>query len=160
MKFDSTIDTQKHINEVNLIGTKFCNKLQRQLLKHDASKLQMPEKEGFDIYTPKLAGMTYGSEEYKKCLSELKPYLDHHYENNSHHPEHFKNGISGMTLYDLVEMFCDWCAAAKRHNDGDIFKSLEINKDRFNMSEQLYNVFKNTAEIDSKIDKLVKFKKV
>jgi len=40
--------------------------------------------------TPKLAGSTYGSEEYKAFLGQMKPALDHHYAVNDHHPEHFR----------------------------------------------------------------------
>ena len=51
-----------------------------------------------------------------------------------------------MDIYDVIEMLVDWKAASERHSDGDIMKSLEHNKDRFKMSEQLYNIFKNTYE--------------
>lgn len=87
---------------------------------------------------------TYGSKEYKQYLEELKPALKHHYKNNNHHPEHYDNGIDDMDLFDIVEMIADWMAATLRHNDGNIFKSLNVNKERFNMSEQLYNILKNT----------------
>lgn len=154
MSYDSTKDTRDHIAKVVGNGVRFCLKLQRQIQKHDASKLKSPEKEGFDIYTPKLAQMTYGSDEYKQCLKDLSKYLEHHYANNSHHPEHFENGIAGMNLYDLVEMYCDWQAAVKRHADGDIRKSIEINKKRFGMSEQLASIFLNTAEADEEPSKI------
>ena len=42
-------------------------------------------------------------------------------------------------------MFIDWKAASERHDDGDIFRSIEINKNRFGISEQLCKIFKNTA---------------
>jgi len=77
-------------------------------------------------------------------LAELKPALDHHYSHNSHHPEHYENGIDDFTLADLVEMFFDWKAASERHNDGDVLKSIEINKQRFGLSEQLCKIFENT----------------
>lgn len=112
---------------------------------HDNSKLQSPEKELFDEFTPKLKNCTYGSDEYKEFLKGLKTALDHHYANNSHHPEHYPNGINGFDLFDLVEMFFDWKAASERHADGDIFKSIEINKERFGLSEQLAEILKNTA---------------
>ena len=44
------------------------------------------EKELFDKWTPILKTLEYGSEEYKDSLKNLKVALDHHYENNSHHP--------------------------------------------------------------------------
>jgi hypothetical protein len=37
----------------------------------------------------------------------MAPALKHHYENNRHHPEHFKNNIDDMNLIDLIEMLCD-----------------------------------------------------
>ena len=95
--------------------------------------------------TPKLIGLTYGSQEYKDSLKELGPALQHHYKHNSHHPEHYENGIDGMSLTDIVEMLCDWKAAAERHSDGDLAKSIEINCKRFNMSDQLTTILKNEA---------------
>lgn len=113
---------------------------------HDNSKLEAPEKTLFDVLTPRLSGLGYGSEEYNKCLEELKPALDHHYANNSHHPEHFKNGVSDMNLFDIVELFMDWKASTERHNDGNIRKSIDYNKKRFKLSTQLCSIFKNTVE--------------
>jgi hypothetical protein len=49
-----------------------------------------------------------------------------------------------MTLVDIVEMFCDWKAAVRRHKDGDLETSINVNKDRFNISEQLTNVLRNS----------------
>jgi hypothetical protein len=113
---------------------------------HDQTKLSGEEKEIFDLYTPKLKNSTYGSEEYKGFLAEMKVALDHHYENNRHHPEHFKNGIKDMNLIDIVEMFCDWKAATMRHANGDLMKSIEFNKTRFGYSDELEQIFKNTAK--------------
>lgn len=114
---------------------------------HDQSKLERPEVELFTKYTPMLAGSTYGSAEYKQFLAEMKPALDHHYARNTHHPEHFKDGVNDMTLLDLVEMFCDWKAATLRHNDGNLRKSIEHNANRFQMSPQLVKIFENTVSL-------------
>ena len=113
---------------------------------HDSSKLRSPEKETFDEMTPKLKDSTYGSEEYKDFLKEMKKALDNHYANNSHHPEFYNDGINGMDLVDLLEMFCDWKAASERHTNGDIYESIEINKKRFNISDQLTQILINTAK--------------
>jgi hypothetical protein len=144
MKYSSRKDTLKHIKQVRKIIALVIRELRLRGKLHDRSKLQYPEKPGFDEYTPKLVGSTYGSEEYKQFLKELKPYLDHHYAHNSHHPEHYELGIRGMNLIDLVEMFCDWYAATKRHNDGDIMKSIKINQGRFGYSDDLKAIFENT----------------
>lgn len=138
--------TFRHIERVrNLINLFVVNMLERAE-KHDQSKLVSPELEYFAEYTDKLAGLTYGSPEYKSSLAAIKPALDHHYANNSHHPEHYKNGIDDMSLMDIVEMLLDWKASSERHNDGNIHKSIEINGVRFNMSPQLVRILENTAK--------------
>lgn len=143
--YDSTSDTLLHIKRVSQLLTEAASELIRRANVHDNSKLESPEKELFDEFTPKLKETTYGSEEYKKYLKELKVALDHHYENNSHHPEHYENGVNGFDLFDLIEMFFDWKAATERHADGDIMKSININKERFGIDEQICDIFKNTV---------------
>jgi hypothetical protein len=114
---------------------------------HDFSKYSKMEVIGYSKLLPKLKGTTYGSEEYKDLLKQLKPILDHHYQNNRHHPEFFKNGIKDMSLYDVVEMYIDWKVSCKKHSDGNLEKSLVVNKDRFKMSEELYLILKNTYDL-------------
>jgi hypothetical protein len=75
----------------------------------------------------------------------MKPALDHHYDLNHHHPEHFLRGIRGMNLIDIIEMLCDWKAATMRHADGNIYKSIEINQERFNYSYELKEILINTS---------------
>ena len=116
-------------------------------MSHDKSKLESPELEIFAIYGPKLKKSTYGSEEYKQFLKEMKVALDHHYRHNRHHPEHFENGIRDMNLVDLIEMVRDWKAATLRHNDGDIQKSIEINQTRFGYSDELKQIIQNTVKL-------------
>lgn len=142
--YDSSIDTLLHIKRVNELLLQFTVDLLYAAANHDSSKLKTPEKELFDHYTPLLKQLVYGSDAYKDSLEKLKPALEHHYANNSHHPEYYKNGIEGMNLFDIVEMFMDWKAAGERTKGGDMLKSIEINKDRFKMSDQLVSIFKNT----------------
>ncbi|MCK5612250.1 hypothetical protein KAR91_60825 [Candidatus Pacearchaeota archaeon] len=144
MKYDSSKDTLLHISRVAALAQGVCSRLILRAANHDASKLVFPEKEIFDEYTPKLKDTTYGSDEYNKYLTEMKEALDNHYAVNSHHPEHHKDGIDGMDLLDLVEMLCDWKAASERHEDGDIYKSILTNKERFGMSDQLVRILQNT----------------
>jgi hypothetical protein len=144
--YDSRTDTLKHKLNVQELITTFCEEMEVRAKNHDNSKLEEPEKSVFDKMTPKLKKLTYGSNEYKQSLEELGVALTHHYENNSHHPEHNAFGINGMSLFDIVEMFYDWVAASSRISNGCIFKSIEINKKRFNLSDQLCEIFKNTAD--------------
>ena len=48
-----------------------------------------------------------------------------------------------MTIIDLVEMFVDWEASA-HYSDTSFKDGLKFNKKKFNMSEQLYQIFANT----------------
>lgn len=139
--------TFRHIERVrNLLNLCIAELLKRGEL-HDQSKMDHPEVEIFTEYTSKLAACTYGSDEYRIYLSEMKSALDHHYDLNSHHPEHHPNGVDDMSLLDVIEMFCDWKAASERHNDGDIQRSIEVNSERFGLSPQLVSILKNTVEI-------------
>lgn len=144
--YDSRVDTYEHILQVQRHIQHVMNLLHIRALYHDQSKLNTPEVELFDELTPRLKDMTYGSEEYQKSLDELGVALDHHYEVNSHHPQHYPDGIRGMNLVDLVEMFCDWMAATQRMADGDIMKSIDINQSRFGYSDELAQILRNTVE--------------
>ena len=160
--YDSTQDTLDHIAKVRQNLWEFTHELERRGQEHDASKLQSPEKEAFDEVTPQLRGLTYGSEEYKANIAKLGEALQHHYAVNSHHPEHYPNGIDGMTLCDLVEMFCDWKAATERHADGNLERSIEINRERFGMSDQLAAIFENTRvwiEADPIVDRFTNMRR-
>ncbi|RPH39664.1 MAG: hypothetical protein EHM86_07175 [Desulfobulbaceae bacterium] len=144
MGYDSTNDTNEHRKQVNKLLCDVRLDLRKRGVYHDLSKLGEPEKEIFDIVTPKLKALTYGSEEYRESLKEMGKALEHHYMKNRHHPEHFKNGIDDMSLLDVVEMLADWKAATLRHADGDIIKSLDINRKRFGISNQFYKILLNT----------------
>lgn len=191
-KYDSSAETQKHIDTVASIMRSVADELVERARLHDKSKLCEPEKSMYDEFTPLLRSMTYGSDEYKACLKDMGEALDHHYSVNRHHPEHFDmlqcpvchniynekdvaidarlvedirlcpecckhgtimecvlvpvSGVYGMNVIDLVEMLCDWKAASMRHADGDVMKSIEINRKRFKMSDQIVSIFKNTID--------------
>lgn len=143
---DSRIATYEHIQEVRSNLASCITELVNRSLNHDQSKLQNPEVEVFDEVTEELSGLEYGSDEYRACLVRISAALKHHYKYNRHHPQHFKDGISGMNLIDLLEMVCDWEAASRRGDSGDIDRSLEINQERFGYSDELATILKNTVE--------------
>jgi hypothetical protein len=144
-KYDSEKDTLLHKKRVAKLLNDACVELLSRADKHDNSKLEGLEKSVFDEFTPKLKSTVYGSEEYNVFLDNMGIALKHHYNANSHHPEHFDGGINDMDLFDILEMFCDWKAASERHSSGSIFDSFEINEKRFGMSDQLKRIFINTA---------------
>lgn len=147
MAIDSRPDTYRHIQTVQALIGRVVRDLLGRAERHDRSKLVSPEVEAYDELTPRLAGLTYGSDEYRATLREMKPAIQHHYAANSHHPEHYPEGIRGMNLADVVEMICDWKAASMRHDNGDFRKSIEINQERFGYSDELKAIFLNTLPL-------------
>lgn len=145
MPYDSRPDTLLHIRRVQSLLAEMQSSLAQRAIVHDTSKLESPEVEVFDRVTPELRTLTYGSDEYKSSLDRMGVALSHHYAENSHHPEHFVDGIRGMSLLDIVEMLADWKAATERHVDGDIHKSIDMNADRFGYSDDLKAIFHNTV---------------
>jgi hypothetical protein len=144
--YDSRPETLAHIERVHTLLADVATLVIQRGIDHDRSKLEDPELATFDEYTPKLKKSTYGSDEYKGFLAGMAEGLQHHYDHNRHHPEHHPDGIDGMTLVDLVEMLADWKAATERHADGDLARSLVIQKDRFGISDQLASILHNTAD--------------
>ena len=147
MKYSSEADTLKHIRSVAAYLIRASVALLERAAVHDETKLEDPEKAYFDKFTPALRDISYGNSEYFKILRGLKPALEHHYAACRHHPEHHKDGIDDMNLIDLVEMVCDWKAASGRHKDGDVFKSLKKNVERFGISAQLEAILYNTLKV-------------
>jgi hypothetical protein len=143
-ELETSLQTREHIDLIRTFLREFAVELLRRGETHDRSKLDRAEVDMFTEYTKRLKDMTYGSDEYKQCLKEMGPALQHHYQHNRHHPEHFQNGLEGMNLVDILEMFIDWKASVRRHSDGDLQKSIEINEKRFGMSPQLAQIFRNT----------------
>jgi hypothetical protein len=152
-RYDSRPETRQHIERVQHFLSKAILNLQKRAGRHDASKLVSPELEAFDIATPKLAGLEYGSDEYRQSLRDLGPALQHHFEANDHHPEHYENGVLGMSLLSLLEMLCDWRAASERvkqrTDDPSKVKTFEAglrhNQERFGYSDELAEILLNTA---------------
>lgn len=158
--YDSRPDTYEHIGKVRGYLTLAIANLLDRANAHDASKLVDPEREAFDRMTPKLAGLTYGTDEYRASLVELGVALEHHYAHNNHHPEHHTEGVAGMTLLDLIEMLVDWKAASERMRkpmpaapgrkeapqyDSDFSRSIALNQERFGYTDEMRAILMNTA---------------
>ena len=146
------VETIKHIERVRYYLRIMTDKLTNRGVTHDKTKLESPEVELFTEFTPRLAELKYGSEEYKESLAGLKPALEHHYANSRHHPEHFSKGVNDMNLIDIMEMLCDWKAAGERQRDGNLLKSIELNAQRFGYDDQLKQIFINTAKMLDEVE--------
>lgn len=139
--YDCTEDVKAHIEKVRYWMRDFANQITGRAKYHDQSKLKPPEKDVFDVWTPKLKEFEFGSDEYKAALQAMGEGLKHHYVHNRHHPEHFEQGINGMVLSDVVEMFCDWLAAAETKGEP---VNLDYLCQRFGIESQLAQILLNT----------------
>lgn len=139
--------TYKHIKRVNELLGKFAIELIERGNRHDDTKLlpiELEPLQEMQKVVDEEGQAPYGSDEYKRRLEILKPMLNHHYANNSHHPEHYSNGIDGMNILDINEMLCDWKAASERGGESVI--NLSASKERFNISDQLFSILKESCK--------------
>lgn len=149
-EYDSTQDTMEHINKVQVRIAEVQANLDQRAAVHDRSKLAEPEKAGYDILVGALAGNQYGTDAFKAAMQaantdpRVKAAIQHHYDVSAHHPEHFENGIDGMSLLDVLELLCDWKGASERY--GPSLLALAHNKERFGISDQLYAILENTVK--------------
>lgn len=139
------LETIKHIHRVRHFLYAMIEELDHRAREHDQSKLENPEADTFGEFTPELAKTEYDSPEYRALLEKVRPAIEHHYARNRHHPEHWPNGVDGMTLVDVLEMLCDWKAATERNKNGNIRTSIEKNTTRFKLSPQLAQIMQNTV---------------
>lgn len=144
---DSTGDTLTHIRKVQARLGVVIHELRARAELHDASKLEEPEKSGYDLLGQSLHSVTYGTPEYYAVMNDplIKGAIRHHVETNSHHPEAHEGGVNGMSLLDLAEMFADWKAASERGGGVSFAEGLATNIKRFGIDEQLASILENTV---------------
>jgi hypothetical protein len=140
-----TNPTILHIARVRELMDDAIHNLKYRSLMHDWTKLEEPEKTAFDNASV-LGTVEYGTPAYDEAKASLGTALEHHYAHNKHHPEHWPDGIYGMSFFDMIEMICDWKAATERMKDGDLAKSFAINKDRFKIDDAMYDMMVRTAQ--------------
>lgn len=123
--------------------------MMRDLLKraetHDNSKYSHEERDIYEQVTPLFQGVKYGTPEHEVVKAKLGPALDHHYQHNDHHPEHFENGIAQMDIMQLCEMVADWYAAIRRDPNAHFEESLQKLKDKYHLHPQLFSIITNTV---------------
>lgn len=139
--------TKAHIARVQELMGEAAAEIVRRGVDHDQSKFTEEEAgplRKLQEIIDREGNVPYGTEEYKKRTALLGPMLRHHYANNSHHPEHYENGVLGMDLFDLMEMFFDWKAASER--GGETTMNLSYSMDKYSFPHMLRMIFRNTAE--------------
>ena len=134
---------RNHIKRVQNKLFKLITALSIRLQEHDESKLEEPE---FSLWKKmdEEPRYPYGSKEYKEKIERYHELFEMHYKKNPHHPEHFQNGISDMTLIDLAEMLCDWISYKDNIRVTEAIEMVEKQSKRFGYSDEIKNMLINT----------------
>lgn len=144
IEFEVLCDTVLHVGEVKENLEIICSELRQRGDAHDRTKFEAFEFDAFVSTRPKFKEANYGSPEYQECVDAIKPAIDHHYANNRHHTAFHKDGINGMSLIDVIEMVCDWKAAARRSPNQTFEQSLSIAFKKYKIEPQLQKILENT----------------
>lgn len=134
----------EHIRNVQIYIGDVVTELFSRIIYHDITKYGDKELP-LVINKAKLDSLPYMSDEYKAALEAVQEAVQHHYRNNRHHPEFWKDGIRDMTLIDLIEMLADWKAASQSTTGGSILQSISKNRERFKISPELEKILVNTV---------------
>ena len=141
---DFLCDVVLHISEVQENLETIASELRKRGFAHDRTKFQALEFDAFVSTRDKFKRANYGSKEYQECVDIVKPAVDHHYQNNRHHTGFHEYGINDMTLIDIIEMICDWQAAARRSPDKELKDTLDYAYKKYEIGEQFGRIIKNT----------------
>jgi len=142
MSYDARLDSLLHIKKVSTNINEIAIEVIKRSIKHDESKFESPEREELDKVVP-IIKQGKDAPNYKQAKLGAESLMKVHKSKNSHHPEFYKNGIDGMNLLDIIEYLSDMKAESKDNLEEILLK----NSKKYNWSEQLLNIMKNTAKI-------------
>lgn len=144
LQIKDTIEHKKHVLDAGYKLAKYllssgkeelCISLLQRIAEHDNSKFSREELLNLSsIYktTECFTNPSYSLSQNEKDNIQL------HWQNNSHHPEHYQN-IEEMSEIDITEMICDWYARSVQYKT-DLLEFIETRqKQRFNFPEEIYN---------------------
>lgn len=140
------IITRRHMQRVSALLNGAATVILARASLHDRSKLEAVEMEPLQRLQDHVAvhgQAPFGTPDYAAQAAILGDMLAHHYANNSHHPEHYPDGVAGMDLFDLIEMFFDWKAASER--GGEPAMNLSFTTEKYQISPMLEAILRNTA---------------
>lgn len=143
---ESQKDTIAHVAKVQFNLSAVIANLAERSTVHNRSKFEEPELSGYESLQKSLQGARYGTPDYRAALGAHEGVIMHHYAANTHHPEHWPNGIADMSLLDIIEMLADWKAENDR-NGGDFGHSLDVSIARFHFDDdRIGEILINTAK--------------
>lgn len=143
-----TDDLEAHRGKVERLLACAASLLMVRGMDHDASKLGPEEAERYApvVWQLNHDGPAYGTPEYHELVGTLGPALEHHRACNDHHPEFFggEDPLAKMDLFQVLEMVCDWVAAASRHG-GDPLAAMKQTGRKYPIDPQVKALLTNTV---------------
>lgn len=137
-----------HIGRVQKWIAHFAQALFDRGSKHDASKLEFPELEGWTRMDLE-PRYPYGSKEYEEKKERYEWLFHTHYSRNRHHPEYFEihdNKAFEMDMLDLLEMLCDWLGYRDSIRYTDATNLVDQQCERYGFSEEIHDLLLNTLK--------------
>lgn len=101
---------------------------------HDNSKFSEEELESLSKINDHHASMRHAGQQLPV---EMQEYLKLHYENNTHHPEHWED-VSMMPEMDVVEMCCDWAARSQQFGTDLLEFAKTRQENRFHFPDEMF----------------------
>jgi len=136
-------DILKHKEKVKRRLLFLSEELRKRAECHDNSKLRDPEIK-YLIEMDKEPKYEYNTPEYFNKMKRWQKFFNHHYDNNRHHPDHFRNGILDMTLTDICEYLVDIISYYDEMHVHDAMDTVEKQQGRFGLDNQLSQILVNT----------------
>src|SRR5215471_7801928 len=87
---------------------------------------------------------SYGTPEYKEAIERSRAASEHHYSQNAHHPEHYKNGVRDMSLLDLLLWIADCKASGDRGSSSRMGDLLIFLRARYALGDQVVGILEAT----------------
>lgn len=149
---------REHVHNVEKKLLKLIQILTKRAGEHDKSKLTPPECYGWDLMD-KEPKYPYGSPEYFEKMQRYNYVFKHHYSVNSHHPEHYPQGVLDMDLIDMCEMLCDWLSYKDSFTRKEGIEVIIKQCQRFNVPPEIELMLIHTFERYLCIDPANEFEK-
>ena len=153
MNNDSSTNIMRHRSRVYSKMMFVIRELTKRAHSHDNSCFGVEEAPILDEILPEInntdtidpSSETFNQDRYDYLMRRKELVDALHFKENDHHPEHFESSICGMNVIQLTEMVCDWIAKSKEQGT-DIWNDLKIYKEKYSISEDLYNILINSVE--------------
>jgi len=145
------VEMNEHVMAVQSNLNKIADALRARATIHDQSKYLMDEFEQFIELKLIARTFPYGSDEYEDSMKGNKA-IKLHFARNSHHPEHYPNGMADMSLLDIIEMVADWRATnevrlRKQATEISWEDSLEVQRKRFKLTPEQLVLIRLVADL-------------